>query len=155
MGLIEIVGGLLLSKFAYDLQKPKPFEESAKYKAYDREYHGMLAGMDLWSGIEYQINQQLKFYDREKCNWYEASVYWKGDKNKPLRMNRITMWINQEYYASGLSMEEFVKQYFNKLKKQHKYDDPFWRVPFNESYYNIKLYDENGNPHFFYCSTID
>lgn len=154
-GLIDIVGGILLSKFAYDIKKPKPFEKSAKFKAHDKKYHSLIAGMDLWDGIEFQINQQLKFYNREKCNWYEAGVYWKGDKNKLLRINRITMWINKEYYASGLSMDEFAKRYFRKLKKQHKPDDPFWKGALNESYYNITLYDDNGNPHCFYHWAID
>ena len=155
MGLIEVFGGLFLSKFAYNLQRPKSATESASYKTYERQYHNKLANMDLWDGIEYQIDKHLKFYNKEKCDWYKAGVYWKGDKNKYIQINRITMRINREYSNSGLTMEKFVKQYFRKLKRQHKFDDSFWNVSFYESYYNIVLYDDDGNPHYFNCNTID
>lgn len=149
MGLIDIIGGLFLTKYSYDIRKPKSVTESVSYKSYARQYHKELASMDLWDGIEAQVKKHLNFYDKNSCEWYEACVYWKGDKNKICRINMITVNINKEYYASGLSMDEFAKKYFTELKQKYKSNNQFWKNNFTESYRNIQLYDINGNAHYF------
>lgn len=102
-----------------------------------------ISKMDVWDGIETQLEEHLKFYNKEQYPWYKASVYWKGDQSKLIQINRIELQINRDYWDSGLSMEDFCKKYFKELQDkdiEYKYGGS------TESYFDFNLYDQNGIP---------
>lgn len=121
----------------------KAKEDACKYDL--RKERMELMQMDVWDGIEKQLEDQLAWL-KISHNAYDVIVDWKGDPNKRITINRIWLRINRDFWNTGLSVEEYAKQYFRKMFDENPCGSPIWKgLGGQDKKYDFNLYDRNGN----------